>query len=186
MGLRLSAQSDDLRVGGPLTGPNVKDAKRVMPTHESQGEDPFGSSYVSTTDYRGNVTSVTTYADAPGASGTITHSTTYDIAGNVMTAQVDCCQLKSFTYSGAGSGASHDYAYPISVTSGNPSGLHLTTSATFDYDTGLPATATDENSQETDYSYNSDSLRLNSATYPKLKTGVRPPILRFLVCDSWG
>ncbi len=128
--------------------------------------DPFGSSYVSTTDYRGNVTSVTTYADAPGASGTITHSTTYDIAGNVMTAQVDCCQLKSFTYSGAGSGASHDYAYPISVTSGNPSGLYLTTHATFDHDTGLPATVTDENSQETDYSYNSDSLRLNSVTYP--------------------
>lgn len=128
--------------------------------------DPFGSSYLSSTDYRGNVTSVTTFADAPGASGTITHSTTYDIAGNVMTAQVDCCQLKSFTYSGAGSGASHDYAYPISVTSGNSSGLHLTTGSTFDYNTGLPATATDENSQETDYSYNSESLRLNSVTYP--------------------
>ena len=57
--------------------------------------DPFGSGYDSATDYRGNVTSVTTYADAPGGSGTIIHSTTYDIAGNVITAEVDCCQLKT-------------------------------------------------------------------------------------------
>ena len=126
--------------------------------------DPFGSGFVSSTDYRGNVTSVTTYTDANTPSGSITHSSTYDIAGNVMTAQVDCCQLKSFTYSGAGT--SGDYAYPISVTSGNPSGLHLTTSATFDNDTGLPATSTDENSQLTQYYYNLGSLRLSEADYP--------------------
>lgn len=126
--------------------------------------DPFGSGYVSATDYRGNLTSVTTYSDAATPLGSITHSTTYDIAGNVITAQVDCCQLKSFTYSGAGT--SGDYAYPISVTSGNPSGLHLTTSATFDNDTGLPATSTDENSQETDYAYNLGSLRLSEVDSP--------------------
>jgi len=38
-------------------------------------------------------TSVTTYAAAAGASARITHSSTYDIAGNVMTAEVDCCHL---------------------------------------------------------------------------------------------
>ena len=80
--------------------------------------DPFGGSYDSTTDYRGNVTSVTTYPDVTSTSGAITHSTTYDIAGNAMTTQVDCCQVKSFTYSGAGTGGNHDYANPISVTSG--------------------------------------------------------------------
>jgi YD repeat-containing protein len=126
--------------------------------------DPFGFSYVSATDYRGNVTGVTTYPDATSSSGTITHSTTYDIAGNVMTAQVDCCQSKSFTYSDMG--GNHDYAYAISVTSGNPSGVHLTTSATYDYDTGLPATTTDENGQVTEYSYNSASLRLSLVEYP--------------------
>jgi RHS repeat-associated protein len=118
--------------------------------------------YNSTTDYRGNVTSVTTYPDATSSSGTITHSTTYDIAGNAMTAQVDCCQQKSLTYwSSNGS-----YAYPISVTSGNPSGTHVTSSATFDYNSGLPATTTDENSQITTNYYNSDSLRLDHVTYP--------------------
>lgn len=124
------------------------------------------TAYNSATDYRGNVTSVTKYADAATPSGGITHSITYDIAGNVMTAQMDCCQQKAFTYSGAGSGQPHDYAYPISVTSGNPSGTYLTTGATFDYNTGLPATTTDANSQVTTNSYNSTSLRLTDVDSP--------------------
>jgi RHS repeat-associated protein len=128
--------------------------------------DPFGGSYYSPTDYRGNVTSVTTYTDANTPCGSITHSSTYDIAGNVTSAEVDCCHLKQFTYSGAGSGALHDYSQVISVTSGNPSGVHFTTSATFDQNTGLPATSTDENSQETDYSYNVNSLRLSEVDSP--------------------
>jgi YD repeat-containing protein len=61
-----------------------------------------------TTDYRGNVTSVTTYPDATTTSNPITHASTYDIAGNIMTSQVDCCQLQTLTYSSA----NDDYAYP--------------------------------------------------------------------------
>lgn len=122
--------------------------------------------YSAATDYRGNVTSVTNYPDATSSSGTITHSTTYDIAGNVITTQLDCCQLKSFTYSGAGPTGIHDYAYPISVTTGNPSGLHLTTGTTFNYNTGLPEITTDENSEESRSYYNDSSLRLEHVTYP--------------------
>jgi len=70
--------------------------------------------YDPATDYRGNVTGVTTYPDATTTTGAITHSTTYDLAGNVMTAQVDCCQTQSFTYSSA----NNDYAYPVSITKG--------------------------------------------------------------------
>ncbi len=81
--------------------------------------------YDSNTDYRGNVTGVTTYPDATSSSNTITHSSTYDIAGNVLTAQVDCCQQKTFTYTDT-----YEYAYPSSVKDGNPSGLHLTRSIT--------------------------------------------------------
>lgn len=121
--------------------------------------------YVYTTDYRGNVTSVTTYADAGGGTGAITHGTKYDIAGNVTSAEVDCCQQKVFTYSGAGSGGNHDYAYPISVTSGSSS-TTLTTSATFDYSSGLLATSTDANSRVTTYSYDSDSLRTGTIQRP--------------------
>lgn len=124
------------------------------------------SDYNPSTDYRGNVTSVTTYPDASSTSGTITHATTYDIAGNVMTAQVDCCHTTSFTYSGAGSSGNHDYASVISITTGNPSGTNLTTSATYDYHTGLVATTTDENSQDRTNYYNSGSLRLEHVTLP--------------------
>ncbi len=119
--------------------------------------------YDPSTDYRGNVTSVTTYPDATNTANSITHSTTYDIAGNVMTAQVDCCQQKSFTYSN--SAGLHDYAYPTSVTSGGGS-TALTSSASYDSNTGMVATATDENSQVTTNFYNSDSLRIDHVTPP--------------------
>jgi RHS repeat-associated protein len=78
---------------------------------------------------------------------------------------VDCCQQKSFTYSGGGSGGAHDYAYPISVTSGS-GGTTLTTSATYDYNTGLLATTTDENSQVASFAYSSVSLRSATTTLP--------------------
>jgi hypothetical protein len=123
--------------------------------------DPFGGSYDSTTDYRGNVTNVTTYPDATTTSGAISHATTYDIAGNVISMDVDCCNKKTIAYS-----ADYQYAYPTSVTSGNPSGLHLTKSATYDFNTGLPATSTDENSQVTTNYYNADSSRLNHIDFP--------------------
>jgi RHS repeat-associated protein len=117
--------------------------------------------YVSGTDNRGNVTSTTKYADAANATGAITHSITYDIAGNVTSAQVDCCQLKTFEYSNT-----YYNGYVTSTTRGNPSGLHLASSATYNFNTGLVATATDENSQVTTNYYNSDSLRLDHVSYP--------------------
>ena len=122
-----------------------------------QGYNPYDS----TTDYRGNVTSVTTYPDATSTSGTITHATTYDIAGNVISAQVNCCQSQSFTYSSA----NHDYAYAVSVTRGNPSGLHLTMNTSYDMNTGLVASTTDANSSVTNFAYNVDSLRLDHVDY---------------------
>lgn len=123
--------------------------------------DPFGSSYDATTDARGNVTSVTTYTDAATPAGAVTHTTKYDIAGNVTAAQVDCCQLKTIAYS-----SEYQYAYPTTVTSGDPSGLHLTIGASYDLHTGLVATSTDENGQVTTNYYNADSLRLNHIQNP--------------------
>lgn len=117
--------------------------------------------YLSLTDYRGNVTSTTTYTDAATATGAITHAVTYDIAGNVTSAQVDCCQLKTFEYSDT-----YYNAYVTSVKRGNPSGLHLTSSASYSFNTGLVSTVTDENSQVTTNYYNSDSLRLDHVDYP--------------------
>jgi RHS repeat-associated protein len=117
--------------------------------------------YDSATDYRGNVTSVTTYPDATTTSGAVTHTTKYDIAGNVTTAQVDCCQSMSFTYSST----NNDYAYPITVTKGDPGGLHLTSSVSYDMNTGLTASTTDPNSRVTYFAYNTDSLRLDHVDF---------------------
>lgn len=118
--------------------------------------------YDPSTDFRGNITTVTTYPDATTTTGAITHTTTYDIAGNVMSMQVDCCQSQSFTYSSTGG----DYAYPVSITKGNPSGLHLTTTMTYDMNTGLVASSTDENGRSTSFAYNIDSLRVDHIDSP--------------------
>lgn len=115
--------------------------------------------YDPATDKRGNVTLVTTYDDAATGGGTITHATTYDIAGNAITAQVDCCQQKSFSYS-----SSYYYAYPTSVTSG--AGPTLTTGGSYDFNTGLVANTNDENGQVSYFFYNADSLRPEHVDYP--------------------
>jgi RHS repeat-associated protein len=107
---------------------------------------------------RGNVTRRRTYPDITNLANYIDHTATYDIAGNTLTAQLDCCQQKSFVYSSA-----YFYGYLTSVTSG--SGPTLTTSATYDLNTGLVGTATDENSQQTSFYYNVDSLRPEHVDY---------------------
>lgn len=107
------------------------------------------------TSARGDITTVTQYADAGnpgGPASPVSHSTNYDSMGNVTLAYVDCCQQKTFTYSSV-----YFYAYPTSVTSG--AGPTVTTTATYDLNTGLVGTVTDENNQATTTAYFIDSLR---------------------------
>lgn len=109
--------------------------------------------YDSSSARRGNLTSIRAYADA--AAGTLgSHRTfTYDIAGNVVSeGTLSCCQQRTYVYD-----AAYQYAYPTSDTSG--SGPQLTTGATYDYDTGLLRTSTDENTQTTTLHYYPESLR---------------------------
>src|SRR2546425_7867374 len=49
---------------------------------------------------RGNLTSVTRYTNAAAGTGAISRAFTFDIFGNVLTAQVDCCQQQQFSFSG--------------------------------------------------------------------------------------
>ena len=101
--------------------------------------------------YRGNPTSVTTYI-APGtpANG-ITKNFTYDWFGNVLTAQLNCCQNKTWAYSSA-----TNYSQPDSVTSGS-SAPTLTTSFAYNSYTGQLTKVTDPNNLVTTLSY--DYLR---------------------------
>jgi RHS repeat-associated protein len=105
---------------------------------------------------RGNATSVTTYTNPSVPSGGITKNFTYDSTGNLLTAQLNCCELKTWVYS-----TKTSYAYPDSVTSGS-SPLQLTTTATYDLNTGLTLTSTDPNGLITTNTYDNMDRPLTS------------------------
>jgi len=108
---------------------------------------------------RGNLTSVTRYPNLPSTSPTIVRNFTYDTLGNLLTAQVDCCNQEQWTFTSA-----TQYAYATTITRG-PTGTQLTSSRAYDFNTGLLTSVTDENNQTTGFGY--DALkRLSSVTRP--------------------
>ena len=123
--------------------------------------------YDPATDYRGNVTQVTSYADAINLAGAVIETRRYDITGNMVTASMSCCEQTSFNYT-----VDTQYAYPLSKTRGSATDPYaqVTTSATCDFNTGLVLSATDANGRQSQTSYDSATLRVMSATSP---TGAR-------------
>jgi len=117
------------------------------PTGVPQHDD---TDYPCSMNYRGNPTTVTTYTSPSVPSGGIPKNFTYDVFGNLLTAQLNCCQSKTWSYS-----AATQYSQPDSVTSGtSPT---LTTSYLYNLYLGLVTKATDPNNLVTNYSY--DFLR---------------------------
>ncbi|MDM7995880.1 MAG: RHS repeat-associated core domain-containing protein [Acidobacteriota bacterium] len=115
------------------------------------------SVYDPATDKRGNVTKVTTYADAQNLTGAVYETRGYDITGNLVKSSTACCEQTSFTYN-----LDTHYAYPISQTRGaaDPNSPHrITTSAIYDYNTGLVKQTTDANGRSSTTEYNPDTLR---------------------------
>ena len=108
----------------------------------------FDSSYPASFTTRGNLTTVTRYSNAAAGTGAISRTFTYDTTGNLLTAQLDCCNKKTWSYSVA-----TYFVFPDSVRRGPDAGPQLTTSATYDIVNGLVLTATDENGQVTNFSY---------------------------------
>ena len=94
---------------------------------------------------RGLATSDTVYANAAAQSGGETKNFTFDSLGNLRAAQLDCCQQKQWNYS-----ATTQYTFPDSIVRGSGP-TTLTTSYTYNAYTGLVATSTDENGQQTTY-----------------------------------
>jgi YD repeat-containing protein len=134
-------------------------------TQHEASYNPHSGSYNSATAYRGNVTTVTTYSDAVNATGAITTTNAYDIGGNVRTESTSCCEQTSFDYT-----STTQFAYPTSSTRGasdpNNTSARNTTSATYNFNTGLMLTSTDENSRTTTNTYNADTLRVERVDLP--------------------
>lgn len=121
------------------------------------------SPYDPATQYRGNVTTVTRYSNAADTqTGTTTNTAKYDILGNQVEQTVNCCRKKTFTYTDT-----YKYAYPEAETKGDAP-LQMTTSATYDFNTGVVRTAKDENLQETSVYYDPVTER---ATYVERPAG---------------
>lgn len=119
----------------------------------------------STTDFRGNVTKVTSFSDAtiafaqndPNAS---VKTLSYDITGNVVgVAGVSCCSMKTIEYS-----SQYQYAYPTKETRGGST--QLITKASYNFQTGLPTETRDENDLATVYAYDPMTLRQTRVDYP--------------------
>lgn len=106
----------------------------------------FGTSFTA----RGNLTKIKRYANASAGTGAIERFSTYDILGNLVSVDLDCCNKKTFTFSSA-----TEFAYPDSITRGPSGGPQLTTSATYNFNTGNISVATDENGQNTTFTFDS-------------------------------
>lgn len=115
--------------------------------------------YNAGTDKRGLVTQVETYSGPASepATGAVTETRAYDITGNVVKSSSSCCEQTSFNFTLA-----TQYAYPMSKTRGaaDPnSPVHVTTGATYDFNTGLALSTTDAGGHTTNTSYDTTSLR---------------------------
>ena len=91
----------------------------------------------------------TTYSDV-GAGTSVTHSSKLNIFGGVAKAQVDCCNQKSFTMAEA-----TYWSKPSQTTTGVTSGVYLTTSAGYDFNSLVATSQTNPDNQTTSYSYDS-------------------------------
>jgi RHS repeat-associated protein len=114
----------------------------------------------------GNLTSISRYSDPVTPGVPVTRHFYYDSTGNVRTAELDCCNQKVFNFSLA-----KQYAYPDSVVRGTGT-LQFTTSADWDFDTGLLKQSTDENGQATGYQYDSMNRPIVVTLPPQGSTSV--------------
>ncbi|MEK6301804.1 MAG: RHS repeat-associated core domain-containing protein [Acidobacteriota bacterium] len=108
---------------------------------------------------RGNVTGTTEWTDLT-AGTTVQHLAKYDIFGNVVKAQVSCCQERDLTITDT-----TYWAQPDSETSGDPNGVHTTTSTDYDFNTSLPTLQTNAAGLGSTIGYNA-ALQASSVTLP--------------------
>ncbi|MDL9998314.1 RHS repeat-associated core domain-containing protein [Variovorax sp. J22P240] len=148
----------EARVWIPEVCHRVCDPTRHPPCQDeceaAHWEGPFDPA----TDYRGNVTQITRYADAVHRAGGLTQTFRYDIAGNLVAiVGSSCCDEISYAYDRA-----TQYAFPITTIRGGKdlASDRVTTSATYYYYTSLPRSMTDENGARVNLDYSATSSRI--------------------------
>lgn len=119
--------------------------------------------YDYSTDSRGNVTQVTTYADAINLTSPVTETRRYDVTGNLVKTSSACCEETTFNYT-----VNTQYAYPESTTRGSASDWHaqITTSAIHDFNTGLMTHSTDTNGRVSQTVHEPNTLRVSRSISP--------------------
>lgn len=127
----------------------------------------WSTEYYAGTDYRGNVTQVTRYADAAGLTGAVNDTRRYDITGNLVKTSSSCCEQTSFIFT-----SDTQYAYAQSKTRGSATDAfaQVTMTTTVDFNTGLALSATDANGRTSQTAYDAAALRPTTVTLP---TGAR-------------
>jgi RHS repeat-associated protein len=111
----------------------------------------YQSDYQPSTDFRGNLTRITEYADAANRTGPVTTTKKYDVTGNIVAASNSCCDETRFAYT-----LDTQYAYPTGQTTGSSdpnSTVRISTASTYDFYTGLALTTTDANGRVTQLAY---------------------------------
>jgi RHS repeat-associated protein len=120
------------------------------PSHDDAGH---GCSFTA----RANITSVTIYTDPVTPSVGLAKNFTYDSLGNLQSAQLNCCQWKTWSYS-----STTGYAYPDAAVIG--ASPQLGTAMTYDLNMGLMLTSTDPNNVKTTLTYDNMGRPLTSQT----------------------
>jgi hypothetical protein len=119
------------------------------------------------TRFRGNLTEIRRYANPFLRRDPVIEGRTYDITGNLVSAQSGRYERSAYEYTSA-----TQYAYPERQVRGPaaPASAQIVTSTTYDFATGLTTSATDANGRSTQASYEPTTLRPQLITGPTAAT----------------
>jgi len=153
--------ADDVLVGRRISSYDNYGSMGGMENYGGSAAPPGHlSSYDTSKTTRGNVTDVTSYSDVV-LNTSVTQSSKKDIFGNTTKAQVSCCNQKSFTMTEA-----TYWSKPAQTISGDTSGIYLTRSAGYDFNTLMVTSETDPNNQTASYTLTPRLIRPDSRLQP--------------------